>query len=95
MCERCTAKTPEYRNAWANQRAQSTPKAPRKSTRLPPGTCFVCREPYGELTIRQHDRICSARPYICECGRRYWTAHDLHGHSYRCRPAMLGEVRTK
>lgn len=87
MCERCTAKTPGARFDWHLQRQRELAKSKQHwtSKRLPPGHCIVCAEPYGDLTVTQHDRICPARPEVCVCGRRYWTPHNLRAHQYSCK----------
>ena len=86
LCEKCHAKQPEVTRAWERQRrAVDLPAPYKKSKRLPPGSCIVCREPYGDDSIQQHDKRCAGRPEVCACGKRYWTSYDLRAHQYNCK----------
>jgi len=86
LCERCHAKRPEVRSEWERERRLAALKpAPKPARRLPPGTCIVCHQPYGDLTISQHDKVCPSRPEGCLCGKRYWTKSDLRAHRYNCK----------
>lgn len=84
-CEKCTAKSPAKRQEWADTREAAAPESFAVSKRVPAGTCIVCGEPYGDLSIRAHDKICPARPEVCECGKRYWTDGNLRAHQYNCK----------
>lgn len=94
LCERCHAVLPSTLQAWQAQRNEGRRKAVERSNLPPDEWCLVCNGPWNADTQKIHDLHCPARPYSCECGRRFWNnnARGTHERAQTCvaHPQILG-----
>lgn len=86
LCERCHAVRPETIAEWQEWRDECSTNATRRNTPLPSDHCLACGRPWEADTQRLHDERCPARPFPCECGRRFWDRSALatHHRAHNC-----------